>query len=136
MISLPTNRDDDGEEQEGAAAVWAFLLVLFFFKLATVILIFWHLRTWESGVILGATLWYWIPPLLLLGAGPAVFYYRLRKVRSRREALRRSEWMVGDDQDVEIRPAAPAVTAGVHPGGAAPIMPNGRARADEPGELA
>ena len=53
MISLPTNRDhSEGDEQEGAAAVWAFLLVLFFFKLATVILIFWHMRTWESGVIL------------------------------------------------------------------------------------
>jgi hypothetical protein len=33
-----------------------------------------------------------------------LFYYRLRKVRSRREALRRSEWMVGDDQDADIRP--------------------------------
>ena len=63
MIPLPTNRDDsEDEEQEGAAAVWSFLLVLFFFKLATVILIFWHLRSWESGVILGATFWYWIPP--------------------------------------------------------------------------
>jgi hypothetical protein len=106
MISLPTDRDDsDGEEHEGSAAVWAFSLVLFFFKLATVILIFWHLRTWESGVILGSTLWYWFPPLLLLGAGPVLFYYRLRKVRGRREALRRSEWMVADDQDAVARPA-------------------------------
>ena len=104
MISLPTQRDD-GEEHESAAAVWAFLLVLFFFKLATVVLIFWHMRTWESGVVLGATFWYWIPPIFLLGAGPIMFYYRLRKVRSRREALRRSEWMVGDDQDAEVRPA-------------------------------
>ncbi len=103
MIPLPTQRDD-GEENEGAA-VWAFLLVLFFFKLATVVLIFWHMRTWESGVVLGSTLWYWFPPLVLFGAGPALFYYRLRKVRGRREALRRSEWMVGDDQDVEVRPA-------------------------------
>lgn len=106
MIPLPTpGGDNEGEEQEGAAAVWGFLLVLFFFKLATVILIFWHLRTWESGVVLGATFWYWIPPILLLGAGPALFYYRLRKVRSRRDALRRSEWMVGDDQDAQVRPA-------------------------------
>ena len=106
MISLPIpNADNEGDEPEGSAAVWAFLLVLFFFKLATVILIFWHLRTWESGVVLGATFWYWIPPVLLLGAGPVLFYYRLRKVRSRREALRRSEWMVGDDQDAEVRPA-------------------------------
>src|ERR671917_1868513 len=106
MISLPTQRDD-GEEQEGAAAVWAFLLVLFFFKLATVILIFWHMRTWESGVILGSTLWYWFPPLLLLGMGPVLFYYRLRKVRGRREALRRSGGVVGDHPDVEGRPPPP-----------------------------
>jgi hypothetical protein len=106
MIYLPSQREErDGEEQEGSAAVIAFLLVLFFFKLATVILIFWHLRTWESGVVLGATFWYWIPPLMLLGAGPALFYYRLRKVRGRREALQRAEWMVGDDQNLDAAAA-------------------------------
>lgn len=106
MIPLPSQREElEGEDQEGSATVWAFLLILFFFKLATVVLIFWHLRTWDSGVVLGATLWYWFPPLILLGAGPVLFYYRLRKVRGRREALHRSEWMVGDDQDVSVRPA-------------------------------
>src|SRR4051794_17846463 len=90
MTFLPTQRDDS-EDPESATAVWAFLLVLFFFKLATVALIFWNLSTWESGVVLGATLWYWFPPLVFLGAGPAIFYYRLRKVRARREALRRAE---------------------------------------------
>ncbi len=100
MIYLPSQRDE-GDDPDSAAAVWAFLLVLFFFKLATVFLIFWHMRTFESGVFLGTTLWYFFPPLMLLGAGPVVFYYRLRKVRARRESLRRSEWMVGDGQDVD-----------------------------------
>src|SRR5262245_57085188 len=99
MLPLPTQRDD---EDQDSASVWAFLLVLFFFKVATVALIFWHLRTWESAAVLGATMWYWFPPLILLGAGPAIFYYRLRKVRARREALRRSEWMV-DESDVGRR---------------------------------
>jgi hypothetical protein len=97
MLPLPTQRDD---EDQDSSAVWGFLLVLFFFKLATVALIFWHLRTWESAAVLGATLWYWFPPLIILGAGPALFYYRLRKVRARREALRRSEWMVHDEAEV------------------------------------
>ena len=116
MISLPTNHDDsEGEEQEGAAAVWAFLLVLFFFKLATVILIFWHLRTWESGVILGATFWYWIPPLLLLGAGPVVFYYRLRKVREPPRGVA-TVGMDGWGRPGRGNPArSPAVTPGTHP---------------------
>ena len=95
MLPLPTQRDE--EDEDSAAAVWAFLAVLFCFKLATVALIFWHLRTWESAAVLGATMWYWFPPLILLGAGPAIFYYRLRKVRARREALRRAEWMVDDE---------------------------------------
>jgi hypothetical protein len=95
MIPIPT-QDDHDDESDGAFAVWGFLIALFIFKLITVAVIFWHMRTWESGLILGATLWYWFPPLLLLGAGPVIFYYRLRKVRARREALRRAEWMLDE----------------------------------------
>jgi hypothetical protein len=101
MIYLPSQRDDN-EESEGSAAVWAFLLTLFFFKLATVVLIFWHMRTWEAGVFLGSTLWYFFPPLILLGAGPAIFYYRLRKVRARRDALRRAEWMETEPAELGV----------------------------------
>lgn len=97
MSYLPTQRDD-GDEPDAAAAVWVFLLTLFFFKLATVVLIFWYMRSWETGLLLGSTLWYFFPPLILLGAGPAIFYYRLRKVRARRDALRRSEWMDPEPQ--------------------------------------
>jgi len=97
MIPIPSQHDD-GDESDASAAVWGFLIALFVFKLVTVAVIFWYMRTWESGIILGATLWYWFPPLLLLAAGPLAFYYRLRKVRARRDALRRSEWMI-EDQD-------------------------------------
>jgi hypothetical protein len=98
MIPLPQAPDTTEDEIESETAVWGFLLALFLFKLVTVIVIFWQLRTWESGLILGATLWYFFPPLILLAAGPVYFYYRLRKVRARREALRRSEWMLDDEE--------------------------------------
>ena len=104
MTFVPS-QNDENDESEGAGAVWGFLLVLFAFKVVTVALIFWHLQTFESGLILGATLWYWFPPLIALAAGPLIFYYRLRKVRARREALRRSEWMIGDDHDVSTTAA-------------------------------
>jgi hypothetical protein len=103
MIPIPSQHDDPDAAEDAGVAVGAFLLVLFVFKLITVVLIFWHLRSWESGVVLGATFWYWIPPLALFGAGPVVFYYRLRKVRTRREALQRAEWMVPDGQELEDR---------------------------------
>lgn len=98
MIPIPSQPDAQDDPEDATAAVMAFLLVLFVFKLITVVLIFWHLQTWENGVLLGATMWYWFPPLILLGAGPAMFYYRLRKVRARREALQRSEWMIPEGQ--------------------------------------
>lgn len=104
MTFVPS-QSDETDESEGAGAVWGFLLVLFAFKVVTVVLIFWHLQTWESGIVLGATLWYWFPPLIALAAGPLIFYYRLRKVRARREALRRAEWMIGDDHDVSTTAA-------------------------------
>jgi hypothetical protein len=99
MIPVPQPPDSSTEDEiESETTVWGFLLALFLFKLVTVIVIFWQLRTWESGLILGATLWYFFPPLILLAAGPVYFYYRLRKVRARREALQRSEWMLDDEQ--------------------------------------
>lgn len=99
MIPLPQPPGSSGEDEiESETAVWGFLLALFLFKLVTVIVIFWQLRTWEAGLILGSTLWYFFPPLVLLAAGPVYFYYRLRKVRARREALQRSEWMLDDEQ--------------------------------------
>lgn len=99
MIPVPEPpSSSDGDVFEAEASVWGFLIALFIFKLVTVIVIFWYMRTWEAGLVLGATLWYWFPPLMLLAAGPVVFYYRLRKVRARRDALRRSEWMLDDEQ--------------------------------------
>jgi hypothetical protein len=99
MTPIPQPPDSSKEDEiEAEASVWGFLLALFLFKLVTVVVIFWQLRTWESGLILGATLWYFFPPLILLAAGPVFFYLRLRKARAKRDALRRSEWMLDDEQ--------------------------------------
>jgi hypothetical protein len=100
MVPVPRSPDVNAEddEVESEASIWGFLLALFLFKLVTVIVIFWQMQTWEAGLILGATFWYFFPPLILLASGPVYFYLRLRKVRARREALRRSEWMLDDDQ--------------------------------------
>lgn len=99
MAPIPHNPSaPPDEEHDAGAAVWGFLWVLFAFKMATVVLIFWNLSTWETGVILGATTWYWFPTLGLLAAGPLLFRWRLRRVRARREALRRAEWMLGQEE--------------------------------------
>jgi hypothetical protein len=99
MATTPRHRSQPDDHDAGAA-VWGFIWVLFAFKLVTVGLIFYHLRTFESGLVIGSTLWYWFPALGVLAGGPLLFRYRLRRVRARRDALRRAEWMVDQERDV------------------------------------
>ncbi len=80
--------------------VWTFIWTLFGFKMATVVLMLYHMRAWESDLLIAATTWYWFPVLGFLLAAPIAFHVRLRKARARRQALMRAEWMVAGDDDV------------------------------------
>lgn len=90
--SSPSRHDEDGRQ-----AALGFLWVLIAFKVITMILIFMHLRTFDSFIFLVATFWYWLPIIGFLVAGPLIFRYRLMRMRARREQLRRSEWMIEPD---------------------------------------
>lgn len=95
MATAPSQpRQDD----DGRTAAIAFVWVLIGFKVVTMILIFVHLRTVNSFLVLAATFWYWLPIIAFLIAGPVLFRYRLVRMRARREQLRRAEWMVEPDQ--------------------------------------
>lgn len=89
----------DAEAKEAADAkqvVHAFLWTLFVFKVVTLgVLLFW-VRPSEIWIVLGAASWPWmvIPGVAL--AGPIGYRLRLRRVRRRREALRRAEWAQHD----------------------------------------
>lgn len=86
---------EERRKADERTTVWAFLWTLFVFKIVTVAAIFWAAGgSSEAGVLLTATTWPW---LILPGvaiAGPLAYRYRLRRVRARREALRRAEWTV------------------------------------------
>jgi hypothetical protein len=96
MVSTP--QPDEADRASAMDFVW--LLVAF--KLATVAIIFYYHQTMETGLMLGATTWHWLPVLLPLVSGPILFHYRLRRVRAKREQLRRAEWML-DGQEVDER---------------------------------
>ena len=77
------------------STVWAFVWTLFVFKIATVAVIFWAAGgSKEAGILLSVTTWYYLAIPLAAISAPLAFYLRLRRVRARRERLRRAEWML------------------------------------------
>lgn len=97
----PTPRRDDGlthaqrRERDDRATVWAFVWVLFTFKAVTAVVI-WVVasRSAEASTILAGTHWFWLILPVVAVAGPLVYQVRLRRVRRRRRALQRAEWLV------------------------------------------
>lgn len=88
--SAEQRREDDEK-----ATVWAFVWTLFVFKIATIVATFWAAAgSMEAAVILMATNWIWIVIPMFAIWGPIVFHYRKRRVRRRKSAMLRSEWML------------------------------------------
>ena len=94
-----------GASDAGSASVWLLLGTILAAKLATVLVVLWLAWSPEAGALVAATLWFWLPVAAALLAGPALFRWRLRRVRAKRAALVAAEWSVGEDG------AAPAVPA-------------------------
>jgi len=98
----PAHRDAEHDPDAGAmGAVWSFVGILVAFKVITLLLILYHQRTFETGMFLLATTWFWIPAIGVLVAGPLVFRYRLIRVRARRDQLHRAEWMLHQAADAD-----------------------------------
>ena len=96
----------DAEAKEAADAkqvVRVFLWTLFFFKLATLGALLYWASGQEFWVIIGATSWPWIVIPAIALSGPIGYHIRLRRVRRKREALRRAEWAQHDTvRSIEI----------------------------------
>jgi len=90
-----SERAEEKEKRSERSTVWAFIWTLFIFKIATVLAIFWAADgSGEAGILLSATSWFWVGiPLFAIG-GPAIYFVRIRRVRAKREQLRRAEWHV------------------------------------------
>jgi hypothetical protein len=83
------------QHDEGASfGAWTLVWVLYGAKLATIVLVVWAEHSYQSAVFVTITTWFWLGPLLALGAAPLLFRYRLRRVRARRTALLASEWHI------------------------------------------
>jgi len=84
------------QEEDERVTAWAFIWTQFAFKMASVAVLLYWIGPGEFAYIVGATTWPWlvIPGIAL--AGPIGYRLRLRRMRKRREELRRAEFHVGD----------------------------------------
>lgn len=80
---------------EGRAAVWTLVGIGVCFKLATALVILLDSRPASAayGLLIAAN-WPLAFVVVLLVAGPAMFWFRLVRVRAKRRRLHRGEWDV------------------------------------------
>jgi hypothetical protein len=95
FATLASDAAEQRQRKEERSVVWAFFWTLFFFKIGTVVVILWAAGvSLEAGVLLTVTTWpFFVIPAVAV-AGPITVFVRLRRMRSRRELLRRAEWML------------------------------------------
>lgn len=79
---------------------WLLVWTIVAAKAATILAILAFSRSMETGGIVLVTQWHWVLLLGALLAAPVAYAIRLRRVRARRDALRRAEWFVADDHAV------------------------------------
>lgn len=96
----PGLRYTEGMDEERSVRRMAILFagILVAFKAWTLLLILVFSSSWETVQFLAANhvLWFAVAAVLLWG--PALFWFRLVRLRARRRALIRSEWEVEDSQ--------------------------------------
>ncbi len=90
-----TPNPDDGDWIPGGNP-WVLVWTIVCAKLATIVVIIAFSRSMETGGFLLVTQWHWLPVIGALVAAPTAFAIRLRRARRKREALRRSEWVIAE----------------------------------------
>jgi hypothetical protein len=87
------------ENSGNKAALWTFVGMGVSFKVITSIIIFVMEPSVASAAFLLAMQWYWLLLPLPFIVVPAIFWYRLWRVRRRRRQLIRAEWSVEPEAD-------------------------------------
>ncbi len=84
------------EEADDLNAAWAMIWSMIAFKVGLTI---WIILAFPSGYNLFMQLvmnWYWFAAIVLILAGPALFWWRMLRVRRKRAKLQHAEWHVDE----------------------------------------
>jgi hypothetical protein len=83
-------------------SAWLLVWTIVAAKAGTILLVIWAAHDFETGMLVAATSWLWLPLIAAICAGPIVFRLRLRRVRAKRDALLQAEWMAEDEQPAVV----------------------------------
>jgi hypothetical protein len=89
----PTSEEQRAKDEK--STVWVFVWTLFVFKIVTLGAIIWAASgSSESFALVLGTSWYFLLFPAVLIVGPLLYHIRVRRVRRRRAAMLRAEWML------------------------------------------
>lgn len=91
----PSSDPDSGDWVPGGNP-WILVSTIIGAKLATIVVILAVSSSMETGGFVLATQWHWLLAIGALVAAPVAFAIRLRRARAKRDALRRSEWLIAE----------------------------------------
>ncbi|MCO5223210.1 MAG: hypothetical protein M9947_16800 [Thermomicrobiales bacterium] len=77
---------------------WILIAAMVIGKIGLLVVVFSYDRSQSAGIFALISSWLWVIGLAFVLSGPATFAWRIRRMRARRTALQRSEWIVEDDE--------------------------------------
>ena len=99
-LLIPESDDTFGRPSRGT---WMMISAMVIVKVGGLIVVFAVDPSELAATFAIVSTWLWMVILGILLSGPTAFWWRKRRVRSRRAELQRSEWMVESD-DVTVHP--------------------------------
>ena len=90
-LLIPESDDLFGRPTRGT---WMMIGALVIAKVGGLIIIFMIDPSEMAALFAVVSTWLWVVVLAILLSGPVAYAWRVRRVRARKDALQRSEWMV------------------------------------------
>lgn len=94
-LLIPESDDLFGRPSRGT---WMMIGALLIAKIGGLIVVFLIDPSEMAAMFAIVSTWLWAIVLAILLSGPAAYWWRIRRVRARRAALQRSEWMIEPDE--------------------------------------
>ena len=90
--------ESDDEFGRPSRGTWMMIGALLIAKIGGLIVVFVIDPSEMAAMFAIVSTWLWVVVVAILLSSPAAYWWRIRRVRSRRADLQRSEWMVEPDE--------------------------------------